>query len=48
MRGEFAGLRGEVAELRGKVDGLLGKFLAATVPMMFGSSALVLAAAKLA
>ncbi|MDQ4097694.1 MAG: hypothetical protein M3144_07490 [Actinomycetota bacterium] len=52
LRGEMAELRtelkGEMAELRSRIDGQLTRFIAANVPLMFGTAGLVLAAAELA
>lgn len=47
LKGEMAELRGEIAELRADIHGLVPKFLVGTVPIMFGTAGLVLAAAKL-
>ncbi len=59
LQGEVAELRGEMAELRAelraglgaleaRIDGLVARQIAASVPVMFGTAGLVLAAAKLA
>lgn len=47
LRGEMSELRGELAKLSAKVDGLFARLLVAIMPMMFGFSALVIAAVKL-
>jgi len=48
VRGEIAKVHGEMAKLSARIDSQLPKFLWANVPIMFGVSGLVLAAAKLA
>jgi hypothetical protein len=46
-KGEMAELRRELAQVRAEINGLVPRFLLGSVPVMFGTAGLVLAAAKL-